>query len=223
MTENEYANRLFKEALRYFNNSYDLDRIEKSLPIFQELTELGHAGGTYYLGYLYETGNGVKKKDKKKAIELYIKAAENGYADAQYKAGYYYYFGWEVKDLLGDSDKGPDQNKGLEYWKKAAEQGHSEAQDQLYILGISTSKMSKKEKNDLFKKAEEIYLDDNLDAVPLFKKLVKHGHAGAQYYLAVCYKEGWGVEVDTAKAAELLRKAAEQGHDIAKLEASWLD
>jgi TPR repeat protein len=219
MTELEEHEKLFKEALRYYNNSYDLDRIEKSLPIFRELTELGHAGGTYYLGCLYKTGQGVEEKDEEKAIELYTYAAENGYADAQYQAGYYYYFGWEVKDLLGDTDIGPDQNRGLEFWRKAAEQGHTEAQDQLYILGISTSKMSKKEQKELYKKAKELFYDENEDAIPLFQKLAEQGHAEAQYQLADCYDEGIGVDEDKVKAAEWWIKAAEQGHADSQFQA----
>jgi TPR repeat protein len=38
----------------------------------------------------------------------------------------------------------------------------------------------------------------------------------AQYNLGACYNFGQGVDVDKAKAAQLFRQAAEQGHDLAQ-------
>jgi len=53
-------------------------------------------------------------------------------------------------------------------------------------------------------------------AIPLFENIANEGYAEAQYFLGDCYIDGLGVKKDLTKAAEWLRKAAEQGHDKAK-------
>ena len=35
----------------------------------------------------------------------------------------------------------------------------------------------------------------------------------AQYFLGICYEQGWGVEVNECKAASLYGAAAQNGHD----------
>ena len=34
----------------------------------------------------------------------------------------------------------------------------------------------------------------------------------AQYYLGICYEQGWGVEGDLSKAAEMYSLASQKGH-----------
>ena len=43
-------------------------------------------------------------------------------------------------------------------------------------------------------------------------KAAAQGHAGAQFYMGICYEEGRAVPSDAAKARELFVKAAAQGH-----------
>lgn len=35
----------------------------------------------------------------------------------------------------------------------------------------------------------------------------------AQYFLGICYEQGWGVEVDECKAVSLYTQSAQYGHD----------
>ena len=50
----------------------------------------------------------------------------------------------------------------------------------------------------------------------LYRGAAEKGDAQAQFDLAMCYRNGLGVEKDEKQAAEWLRKAAAQGHAEAK-------
>jgi TPR repeat protein len=66
------------------------------------------------------------KKNQKKAVEWYQKAAEQGDAIAQYNLGISYKEGQGVKK---------DKNKAAEWLSKAAAQGDEDAQKALQELG----------------------------------------------------------------------------------------
>lgn len=64
----------------------------------------------------------------------------------------------------------------------------------------------------LFAAAESEYqrMNDVL-AVAMYHSAAESGHVEALYRLSCCYEYGFGVERDATRAAELLRRAAEQG------------
>ena len=57
-------------------------------------------------------------------------------------------------------------------------------------------------------RAQEVYRR----AFGMFLAVSLGGNADAQFYLAYCYSNGLGVEVDNDKAAEWYRRSAEQGN-----------
>lgn len=54
------------------------------------------------------------------------------------------------------------------------------------------------------------------EAFMCFAKAVELGHIEANYYLAICYQDGKGVEKNPEKAFEYALKAAEHGHEFAQ-------
>ncbi len=50
------------------------------------------------------------------------------------------------------------------------------------------------------------------EAVEYFNKSAKNGNLDAKLFLASCYKDGFGVNQDAAKAAELFREVADAGY-----------
>ena len=58
--------------------------------------------------------------------------------------------------------------------------------------------------------------EDYAEAAKWFRKAAEQGIAVAQYNLAVCYYNGFGVEKDYTETVKWSRKAAEQGNDLAQ-------
>jgi len=83
--------------------------------------------------------------------------------------------------------------------RKAAEAGDAWAQAKLAFLHIEYSVMR-----------------DFKTAFAWYEKSAQQGDANGQYGLADCYKNGFGTSEDKAKALYWLKKAAEQGHEIAR-------
>ena len=91
---------------------------------FSELSPLAEQGdevAQFYLGVMYDFGQGVLENDKS-AVYWYIKAAEQGKANAQYNLGVMYDNG----DGVLKNDKA-----AVDWYTKAALQGHDSAQTNL--------------------------------------------------------------------------------------------
>jgi len=145
----------------------------------------GNAASQYYLGFFYDTGEGVKQ-DKQKAVEWYRKAAEQGDARAQIDLGFAYSHGEGVKQ---------DKQKAVEWYRKAAEQGNAIAQ---YNLG------------SVYDTGEGVR-QNKQESVGWYRKAAEQGEVNAQYSLAYAYDTGEGVKQDHQKAAQWYEKAARQG------------
>ena len=85
---------------------------------FYAHAEQGHATAQTYLGYLYDTGQGVRQNDSE-AVRWYRSAAAQGEAHAQNNLGNMYRNGRGV----AQSDK-----EAARWFRKAAGQGHADAQ-----------------------------------------------------------------------------------------------
>jgi TPR repeat protein len=80
--------------------------------------EQGRAFAQYYLGLMYDDGEGVAE-DNVEAVKWYRKAAEQGYSFAQFKLGQMYAMGKGVAQ---------DYVEAVKWYRNAAEQGHWDAQ-----------------------------------------------------------------------------------------------
>ena len=96
--------------------------IETALEHYNKVVEDGTeqfyiASAMVYLGYIYETGDGVEQ-DGAKAAEWYTKAADSGHTDAMNYLGYIYEHGDVVEQ---------DVAKAVGWYTKAADLGNTDA------------------------------------------------------------------------------------------------
>ncbi|GES93565.1 kinase-like domain-containing protein [Rhizophagus clarus] len=161
--------------------------------------------------------------DKKKAFELYQKAADLGNADGINNLGDCYLDG-----IGTDIDK----KKAFELYQKAADLGDASGIYNLgycYLDGIGTD-IDKKKAFELFQKAADlgnakgiiglgycyqhgIGTDiDRKKAFELYQKAADLGNAKGIIGLGHCYFDGIGTDIDKKKAFELFQKAADLGN-----------
>jgi len=147
---------------------------------------------------LYGNGNFAK------ALPLLETLANEGHAPAQEKMGEAYYMAYNVPQ---------DFAKAEDWWSKAAEQGDADAKLMLKQM-IEPYKKKQKAFQERYAQAEALFDSGQQDkALPLIEALANEDYAEAQCLLGLCYKNGkLGVTKDSARAAEWLRKAAQQGH-----------
>ena len=165
--------------------AYERGKYKAALRQFRALAEEGHAGAQFYLGLMYDNGEGLPE-NAHQAVLWYHKAAEQGYADAQNNLGVMYEKGEGVpKDAI----------QAVFWYRKAAEQGFAIAQyslGRMYANGWGIRK-------------------DYSQAVFWYRKAAEQRLALAQCNLGVMYFNGWGVPQDYNQAISWYRKAAEQG------------
>lgn len=153
---------------------------------YRGAAEQGSPVGQFYLGLMYDTGEGIAR-DANQAVMWYRKAADQGYAPAQNNLGI----------LYDDGDGVPkDATQAALLYRKAAEQGYPEGQHNLgnsYHDGTGVSR-------------------DAVQAVFWYRKAAEQGLPEAQYSLGQLYQKGAGVARDDSQAAFWYRKAAEQGN-----------
>ena len=177
---------------------------EKHFEETEHTEELAHRDVQYHLAGECEEAT-IDKRDKKKAVKLYIKAANQGHEKALFRlvelcsAGSEYVNEELLTKILTHRDsqydlakmysKGTrvrkDKNKARELYINSASQGHPGAQHKLakmYEKGITVEK-------------------DEERAVELYIKAANQGHNNARYRLGVMY--GGGVEKNEEKALEL--------------------
>ncbi len=138
------------------------------------------------LGYMYESGIGVKRNFKE-AVKWYSKAAKQGHAGAQTNLGLMYRDGSGVKKSY---------KKAVKWFSKAAEQNNPRGQVSLgymYENGLGVRKDFKK-------------------AVKWYRKAAEQGNNDGQANLGIMYQKGLGVEKNGEEAVNWLQKAARQGN-----------
>lgn len=141
--------------------------------------ELGHAGCQCNLGYAYDRGLGVQKRDAAKAKELYMKAAENGSLTGQCNLADAYIQerkfkeAWELYSKI-DTESCPDAFVGM---------------GDLYYYGYYVEQD--------YKKALEYY-----------EKAASRGVTAGESSLGDCYYHGRGVPRDPKRAVEIYSKHA---------------
>ncbi len=164
----------------YKQGDYELAR-----KILSPLAEAGDPQAQFYLGRMYDNGQGVAKNEAE-ALRWFRKAAEQGHAKGQFNLGVSYETGQGFPQ---------DAVEAARWVRKAAKQGLANAQSKLgymYQYGRGVAK-------------------DEAEAVRWFRKAAEQGYAEGQFNLGVSYLKGQGVAQDKAEAVRLFRKAAAQG------------
>ena len=103
----------------YVSGNYD-----KAADIWHPLAQQGHSEAQFYLGRMYDDGNGMPQDDAE-AVKWYRRAAEQGYASAQFNLGFMYGNGHGVPQ---------DYAKAVTWYRRAAEQGDADAQNNLGFM-----------------------------------------------------------------------------------------
>lgn len=190
--------------------------------------DLGCTAGFYQLARCYEVGIGVAI-DLEQCVSLYRKAVDLGYAPAQFSLACFYCSGCVVEKR--------DTKKAHELLSEAAESGYTPAMISLATLYTLESKTHTRvveaAPTNRFRNALTTSLiklrdpktvaltvyDENLKkAMVWWRRAAKRGSRQAQYELALCFRDGRGVEVNLAKALYWMRQAAEAGLPEAQLE-----
>ncbi len=139
----------------------------------------------YYQGILFT-------KDDEQAEQYLESAALKSHTRAQAALGGLY---WEKKDI-----------KKAKFWlEKAAKQNDKSALSCLGLLNLVGEKTNK----------EYFENGDYKKAIPFFEKAAALNEPFSNYYLFLCYWNGWGVNKDSDKAMEFLQKSAELRNETA--------
>jgi len=173
----------------------DYKGYQEAIKWFKKAAEQGYARAQHKLGGMYKRGEGVSKDDKE-AVKWYKKASEQE-AMAKFLLGTMYARGEGVIE---------DDQEALRLMGEAAEEyanQHADAEvfEKFVFFGLIASLHD----SHKFPLANDFSKNDN-EAFKWYQKQVKRGDWTGQYYLAVLYAEGRGVNQDTAKAEFLIRK-----------------
>jgi serine/threonine protein kinase/TPR repeat protein len=199
---------------------------EESFQWFNRAGEAGDPEGMVQAGLLYSNGLGVEK-DLAKAVELFTKAAEKGHVSAKVTLGECLLFGKGIEkdekaaialfeeaaaamhprafDLMGTVyndglGRTKDKAQALKYFLRAADLGISRAYANVGVLYMAVEK-------------------DNRKAFDAFRKGAEAKDPRAMFFLAQCYREGFGTGKNLQQARHWFEQAAAAGSKDA---ADWL-
>jgi TPR repeat protein len=190
--------RLYQSGLAGEENiSKSAKLFEQAITIFSDKAQNGDNYAVFYLGAIYENGQGVPA-NQEKAIEYYKKSAEMGNAEAQDKISQFY---------LSGQCLAQDLEKGFEWCKKSALQGSSHA---MYNLAVCYEHGNGTEKNP--QEAIQLYMEAGL----------KYSNPDALFNLACCFYNGIGVAASKEQALNFFTLAANNGHRQAMQSAFFL-
>lgn len=165
---------------------YDQQRFKEAFPLIKKEAEKGNTEAQFYVGKMYELGEGTQKNIKK-AVYWYQKAVEKNNRKAENNLANLYAEGDGVEK---------DLKKAFELYSRAANQGTASAQ---FNLAMMYRKGEATEKN-----YEESF--------NLFLKAANSGYKRAMHAVGIAYQFGKGVPVDRGEAAKWYEKAAEQNY-----------
>lgn len=154
------------------------------------LAKEGHSEAQSYVGYMYDTGNGVAE-DSVEAAKWYQLAADKGYPTALNNLAALYLRGRGVS---------PDTDRAVALYQRAARGGDPVAQTnlgQLYLNGRGVPRIPD-------------------TAIDWFRKAAKQDYGPAMYYLGLMQLRGWGMPQDREQARRWFLEAAEAGSEQAE-------
>jgi len=211
-----------KRALAEISAAMGQKDYAKSLEVAKPLADSGNRDAQMVLGYLYETGSGVKANDEE-SVYWYRKAAEQGNIQAEYNLGLAYEFG-----------RGVTKNyyEAVRWYKQASEHGHSKSQNRLgimYALGRGTDqsyaqavtwyrkaadqKLPNAQKNlgDMYALGHGVLQDDH-EAMFWYREAAAQKYPDAEFNIGWWYENGRNVTADPKAAADWYRRAQEHGY-----------
>lgn len=144
----------------------------------------GSPSAGFFLGLLYERGEGPRSKDPERAFHWFLQAARQGHPQAQYKVGTAYQFG---------SGTAVDRDSALVWYRRAARQGSVEAAFNLAHM------------------LENGNGDERSEAIGRYVEAARKGYGPAQLNLGRLYVRGEGVKKDLAEAWAWFRAAESRG------------
>jgi len=184
---------------------------------FQKAADQGDANAMFDLGNQYERGAGVPTNFEV-AKQWYIRAGELGYAAAQHKLGL----------LLASKS---EHKEAVRWLQAATDQGHCGAQCALGAMyrdgnGVPQNRALALKLLHIAADQDHIaaqlslgllYHKDGFakEAVPFLQKAADQGDVDAQYQLGKMFSEGEGLPRNARAALVWLRRASEQGHEMA--------
>lgn len=208
--------------LAVFNN------VAEAAQLFRRAAEQGHVHAQRNLGYLYQTGQGLRQ-DNARAVRWYRRAAKQGNSAAQLRLCALYY---RHAQKFGQAHV-----KAAKWYRKAAERGMADAQFNLgyaYVAGQGVEQDHVASVLWFRRAAEQGHIaaqhnlgvmyregdgvQNHVEAIQWFRKAADQGSADAQANLGHAYYHGQGCSQDYAEAAKWFRKAAEQGHAVAQFD-----
>jgi hypothetical protein len=113
---------------QYYELAHEMgaeNELEQAFKYMQKAAENGHVPAYYYLGALYQMGQGIQQ-DSEKAMMWLQKARHSGDYKANIRLGYIY--------LDGTGTTKIDISKAIEYFYEAAIHGNTDAQYNLALI-----------------------------------------------------------------------------------------
>lgn len=99
--------------------AYNAGNYREAMRLYRPWAAKGNPEAQYYVGRMYEKGQGVRK-DPAEVARWYRRAAEGGHAPAQYRLAVGYAFGF--------AGLRKDQDEALKWLRRSAEGGYRRAQ-----------------------------------------------------------------------------------------------
>ncbi|MEM7276657.1 MAG: tetratricopeptide repeat protein [Pseudomonadota bacterium] len=171
--------------------------LKESAYWYRQAAEQDLVDSQIYYAAALEHGKGVEK-NLVKAREWYERAAEQDHTHAHFKLGFYYEQG------IGGLEQ--DSSLGYKHTKIAANRGDAGAQVNLGVHYYHGSGVAK----------------DMAKAASLFEQGALAGDSHGQYLTGHMYDRGYGVSQNSEQALHWYNKAAEQGHENAKIRLAAL-
>ncbi|EDV24706.1 uncharacterized protein TRIADDRAFT_56780 [Trichoplax adhaerens] len=184
---------------------------KKAVEFFRESSSQGYSKAQYNMGLCYHHGYGVGRNIEM-AVDFYERAALQGHPLAQYNYGIH---------LMENGNSQQSMTQGIKLLKDSAGQGIASAQ---YYLGQYYLKRRNYKGNDelavkYFKMAADQLVtismlrnSSQLTLTYIFVANLMFKDVKAQYYLAICYEKGVGVEVDLTEARKLYETCVDSGY-----------
>jgi len=162
----------------------------------------GIAMAQYAVAWCYEFGYGTTGKNLKRALEWYQVAFRNNNMHAQLALGRWYLHGiYDCK--TNECILQPDRQKSFDLLIPLAENEHNPIAE--FGVGVC------------FDFGYGVQEPEPMLAVSWYTLAARQGLRDAQYNLALCYKNGSGVDQDLKKALKWFQRAADQDdHDAQK-------